>query len=235
VRFRARSRARRRSLQGCRISLRRRAAKVLAGCAEAASLAVADGAAAGGAISSRAPRLCAIAVRSRFMQIDAVPLLDGLRVVHSGIHGYGVVTTRPYQKGELICYGDGVLYDDATDFDDTYALVLSAEDSERGETLFWDLVCQTRWFNHSCDPNTDVMLRWDQEADTMIAWWVARRDIPVGEEITYDYAFVAAVAEPCHCGAATCRGVIVDDDPDNLAQLPDDLRALLRGPARVAS
>jgi hypothetical protein len=164
-----------------------------------------------------------------------MPLLDGLRVIHSNIHGYGVVTTRPYEKGEVICYGDGMLYDDATEFDDTYALVLPAEDSPSGEPLFWDLVCQTRWFNHSCDPNTDVMLRWDAETNTMIAWWVATRDIPVGEEITYDYAFVAAVAEPCHCGAAACRGVIVDDDPANLAQLPEHLQALLRGPARVAS
>jgi hypothetical protein len=164
-----------------------------------------------------------------------MPALDGLRVVHSNIHGYGVVTTRMFKQGEIICYGDGVLYDDDTEFDDTYALVLPAEDTARGEQMFWDLVCQTRWFNHSCDPNTEVMLRWDGEADTMLAWWIALREIPAGEEITYDYAFVADVAEPCHCGAANCRGVIVDDDPENLAQLPDSLRALLRGPTRAAS
>jgi hypothetical protein len=164
-----------------------------------------------------------------------MPALDGLRVVHSNIHGYGVVTTRMFKQGEIVCYGDGVLYDDDTEFDDTYALVLPAEDTAHGVQMFWDLVCQTRWFNHSCDPNTEVMLRWDAERDTMLAWWVALRDIPAGEEITYDYAFVADVAEPCHCGAASCRGVIVDDDPGNLAQLPDSLRALLRGPTRAAS
>jgi uncharacterized protein len=164
-----------------------------------------------------------------------MPLLDGLRVVHSKIHGYGVVATRPFQRGEIICYGDGMLYDSVTEFDDTYALVLPGEDTDNGKPLFWDLVCQTRWFNHSCDPNTDVMLKWDREAKTMLAWWVALRDIPVGDEITYDYAFVADVAEPCHCGASSCRGVIVDDDPANLAQLPEHLRALLHLPARVAS
>jgi hypothetical protein len=164
-----------------------------------------------------------------------MPLLDGLRVVSSNIHGYGVVTTRPFQQGELICFGDGVLYDGDAEFDDTYALVLPGEDSGRGEQLFWDLVCQTRWFNHSCDPNTDVLSRWDHEAKTMRAWWVAIRDIPVGEEITYDYAFVADVAEPCHCGASLCRGLIVDDDPANLAQLPEHLRALLRSSERAAS
>ena len=164
-----------------------------------------------------------------------MPLLDGLRVVSSKIHGYGVVTTRPFHPGETVCFGDGVLYASDVEFDDTYALVLPADDSGQGEELFWDLVCQTRWFNHSCDPNTEVMMKWDRETRTMTAWWVAIRDIPVGEEITYDYGFVADVAEPCCCGAASCRGVIVDEDPKNLAQLPDHLRALLRGSARAAS
>jgi len=164
-----------------------------------------------------------------------MPLLERLRVVHSKIHGYGCVATEPFREGEVLCYGDGVLYDDDDEFDDTYSLVLPAEDTGTGRPLFWDLVCQTRWFNHSCDPNTDVMLKWDPETRTMTAWWVATRDIPVGEEITYDYAFVADVAEPCHCGAGSCRGVIVDDDPENLARLPAHLQALLRVPARAAS
>lgn len=169
------------------------------------------------------------------MKMLVMPLLDGLQVVSSKIHGYGVVTTRPFRSGEVLCYGDGVLYSADAEFDDTYALVLPAEDSGQGEQLFWDLVCQTRWFNHSCDPNTEVMLRWDRETKTMTAWWAAIREIPVGEEITYDYGFVADVAEPCRCGATRCRGVIVDDDPTNLAKLPDHLRALLRGPALAAS
>jgi len=165
-----------------------------------------------------------------------MPLLDGLRVVFSKIHGYGVVTMRPFKKGELVCFGDGVLYLADADFDDTYALILPGEDSGKGSPLFWDLACQTRWFNHSCDPNSEVMSKWDQEADTMRAWWVAKRDIPVGEEITYDYAFAAEVAEPCACGAPTCRGLIVDDAPEELAKLPAHLRGQLRGAAasRVA-
>ena len=158
-----------------------------------------------------------------------MPLLDGLRVVFSKIHGYGCVTTRRFRKGELVCYGDGVLYPEGADFDDTYALVLPVEDAPiPGDLLFWDLACQTRWFNHSCDPNSEVMSKWDHEANTLRAWWVAKRDIDVGEEITYDYAFVAEVAEPCACGAASCRGLIVDSDPAELAKLPDHLRKYLR-------
>lgn len=160
-----------------------------------------------------------------------MPLLDGLKVILSSIHGYGVVTTRAFKAGELVCFGDGVLYREDDDFDDTYALVLPGEDSGLGEQFFWDLADQTRWFNHSCDPNSEVRSKWDAEAQTVRAWWVALRDIPVGEEITYDYAFVADVAEPCACGAATCRGLIVDPDPQELAKLPDHLRRLLRSAA----
>lgn len=164
-----------------------------------------------------------------------MPLLDGLRVVHSKIHGYGVVATRRFVAGELICFGDGVLYNADAEFDDTYALVFDEEDSGKGETVFWDLACQTRWFNHACEPNTEVCGRWVEEEQGMRAWWVALRDIEIGEEITYDYAFAAEVAEPCACGMPACRGVIVDDDPENLAKLPEHLKQRLREPARAAS
>jgi hypothetical protein len=164
-----------------------------------------------------------------------MPLLDGLRVVSSGIHGYGVVTERSFLKGETICLGDGVLYREDDEFDDTYALILPGEDSGLGDAFFWDLVDQTRWFNHSCDPNTEVQSRWNHEQKTVRAWWVALRDIPPGEEITYDYGFVGDVAEPCACGAAICRGLIVDPDPAELARVPEHLRSYLRPPARAAS
>ena len=38
-----------------------------------------------------------------------------------------------------------------------------------GCDLFWDLVDQTRWFNHSCDPNAEVFSKWDHEAKTIRA------------------------------------------------------------------
>jgi hypothetical protein len=164
-----------------------------------------------------------------------MPLMNGLRVIVSSIHGYGVIATRRYARDETITDGDGVLYTQDAEFDDTYSLVLPGEDSGLGERIFWDLTCQTRWFNHSCDPNTEVMARWDGEAQTVRAWWVALRDIEIGEEITYDYGFAAEVAEPCTCGSPACRGVIVDDDHENLARLPEHLRRLLRGALRVAS
>lgn len=158
-----------------------------------------------------------------------MPLLDGLRVVRSKIHGYGVIATRPFAAGETVCLGDGVLYREDDEFDDTYALILPVDDrAPDGEQVFWDLACQTRWFNHSCEPNTDVCARFDPATEAVEAWWVATRAIEVGEEITYDYGFAAEVAEPCLCGADRCRGVIVEDDADEVAKLSDVLKRHLR-------
>lgn len=159
-----------------------------------------------------------------------MPPLEGLVVVASSIHGYGARTTRPFRAGDIVCFGDGVLYRADDEFDDTYSLILPGEDSGLGDEVFCDLVDQTRWFNHSCDPNTEVCSSWDAERKVMKAWWVALRDIAVGEEITYDYGFVAEVAEPCSCGSSQCRGLIVDPDPEELVKLPPQLRALLRLP-----
>lgn len=156
----------------------------------------------------------------------SMPLLDGVQVIASKIHGYGGRTTREFLKGETVCFGDGVLYQQDDDFDDTYALILPGEDSGLGENIFWDLVDQTRWFNHSCDPNTEVQSKWDNETKTLRAWWVALRDIKSGEEITYDYGFVADVAEVCACGAESCRGLIVD--PDEAHNVRPELRQYLR-------
>ena len=159
-----------------------------------------------------------------------MPLMEGLKVVRSSIHGYGLVTTRPFRTGEILLYGDGVLYREDDDFDDQYSLILPGyepgADGEEGPPLFWDLACQSRWINHSCEPNCEVDSRWEADTRTVVAWWVALRDIPVGEELTYDYSFAAQVAEPCNCGAATCRGLIID--PDEIPHVSAALRRHLR-------
>ena len=145
-----------------------------------------------------------------------MPLLDGLRVIRSNIHGYGVITLRKFYRGDIVLYGDGVLWREEDEFDDTYCLLLPPyipnEDGSEGTSLYFDLTCQSRWINHSCDPNTEVDTSWLEQEGKPKAWWVALRDIEVGEELTYDYAFSGHLAEPCYCGAKTCRGVICDQD-----------------------
>jgi hypothetical protein len=134
-----------------------------------------------------------------------MPSIAGLRVVRSPIHGYGVIATRAFGPGEVVCVVDGALWHADDDLDDGFSLWL-------GDDWFYDMLDQTRWINHSCEPNAEV------EAGPEDGGWariVALRAIRGGEEITYDYGFTADIAEPCHCGAAGCRGYIVD--PDELA------------------
>lgn len=148
--------------------------------------------------------------------------------MRSQIHGYGVITLRPIFAGEVVVYGDGIVYREDDEFDDEYALVLAgvAGDTSSPVPLYYDLTDQTRWINHSCTPNTEVDTSWDAETKTATAWWVALRDIAPGEELSYDYAFAAHLAMPCHCASRACRGVIVDES--EIGRVPGHLKSLVR-------
>jgi SET domain-containing protein len=132
-----------------------------------------------------------------------MPPIQGLRVVRSNIHGYGVVSTRPFAAGELIAEVEGVArrLEDIED-DDEYCLWVTDE-------LYFDMVDQTRWINHSCTPNGEVETEVD-EAGNVSARITAVRDIAVGEEITYDYEFPPEFAIRCNCGSTACRGLIIN-------------------------
>jgi hypothetical protein len=143
-----------------------------------------------------------------------------------------VIAERRFAKGDVLIRAEGFIYDETEQFDDTYALVLSTDDlpGVKGSQIFYDLVDQSRWINHSCEPNSHVESAIDEATGRPVAWWEATRDIEPGEELFYDYAFVGTVAEPCGCGAPACRGLIVDPDPAELAQVPEKLRKHLRIP-----
>ena len=152
-----------------------------------------------------------------------MPELDGVRVVRSKIHGYGLVAIRPFKAGEVLVYGDGFLYHEDDDFDDTYALVYSDEQDTTSEpNRYYDLTDQTRWINHACGPNSEVTTSLNPITREPIAWWTAVRDISVGDEVTYDYAFSGHLAEVCNCKNSACIGLIVD--PSELDDVPDALK-----------
>jgi uncharacterized protein len=142
-----------------------------------------------------------------------VPHVPGLRVFRSPIHGYGVTALTGFHAGELIADVEGVLYREDEIGDDRYCLWVD-------DGFYFDMVDQTRWINHSCDPNADIEAELDGKGS---AWArvVAGRAILPGEEITYHYAFPAELAEPCSCGASNCAGWIVD--PDELPLLVEQL------------
>ncbi|HVZ75650.1 MAG TPA: SET domain-containing protein-lysine N-methyltransferase [Polyangia bacterium] len=139
-------------------------------------------------------------------------IIPGMRVVRSSIDGYGVVATRDFAAGEVIAEVEGVLWHESNPVDDKYSLLL-------GDGYFFDMVDQTRWINHSCDPNCEVDVGLSETGEmpasgTPTPWArvYALRPLRAGDEITYDYAFSAEVAEPCRCGTKLCRGFIVDVD-----------------------
>jgi hypothetical protein len=133
-----------------------------------------------------------------------MPSVPGLRVVRSSIHGYGCVATRDFAAGETIAEVDGVPLRLAEVQSDEYCLWIH-------DDCYLDMVDQTRWINHSCEPNAEIEA--DQEPDGRVwARIVCLRPIRAGDEILYDYAFAVEHAIPCRCGAPSCRGWIVDPD-----------------------
>jgi len=62
-----------------------------------------------------------------------------------------------------------------------------------------------RFINHACDPNCYARIITVEGHKKIVIY--AKRDINVGEEITYDYKFpIEEQKIPCLCGSAKCRG-----------------------------
>jgi uncharacterized protein len=135
-------------------------------------------------------------------------LADGLAARRSPSEGYGVFATRPLPVGSLLCVWGGRVVS-------TTRMLALPEDRRRYAVQIDDdryLVTPVRGLgaadliNHSCDP-TAVLVG----ANTL----VARRDLAVGDEVTYDYATSDAnphLGFACRCGAVICRGVVTGDD-----------------------
>jgi len=133
----------------------------------------------------------------------------------STIHGKGLVTTDTIRAGEVVWKRDS---DEKLI---SLAEIKSWPEAKQNE-FFWlayqvseDAYIQPQgidgYMNHSCDPNT-----WWADDVTLIA----RRDIPAGEEVTYDYASSDVSLDfrmECRCGAAACRGTVTSQDHLNPA------------------
>jgi uncharacterized protein len=147
-----------------------------------------------------------------------VPIDSKIRVFRSPIHGYGVIALQDFEPHDVVADVEGVLYREAEIKDDTYCLWVD-------DDFYLDMVDQTRWINHSCDPNSEIEADLDGQGG---AWAriVATRPIRAGEEITYDYGFPQELAEPCSCGTPKCSGWIVDSE-----ELPELVERLARDAA----
>lgn len=141
-----------------------------------------------------------------------LPLLE---VRDSGVHGRGVYALRriPKRKRIIEYTGKRVLWEEASEQEDgphtfLFGLTNGKEviDPEVGGN-------EARWINHSCAPNCEAL----EEGNRVFIY--ARRAIPPGEELFYDYGL--EVDEPrtkklekeyaCHCGSPKCRGTMLGD------------------------
>ena len=142
-------------------------------------------------------------------------------VRRSRIHGSGVYAARRIRKGSRIVeyLGDRISHGEA---DDRYA----AKGQDNGHTFLFvvsDKVVidagvdgnDARFINHSCDPNCDTVIEGGR------VFIEARRTIQPGEELGYEYGLTwESTADPdelaryaCRCGAAKCRGTMLDEKP----------------------
>jgi SET domain-containing protein len=155
--------------------------------------------------------------RMRAMARESFHVRRRLALRRSGIHGRGVFAREHIPAGtRLIEYtGERITQEEGDrryPWDDSapyYTLLFNIEDDLLVDGGVGGNV--SRWINHSCDPNCASVIE-----DRRI-YIESLRDIPPGEELTYDYQLVtegrhtpaAKRRFPCHCGAAGCRGTLL--------------------------
>lgn len=138
-------------------------------------------------------------------------------VRRSGIQGRGVFALVDIKRGTRIMeyVGERISHAVASErYDDesmrrhhTFLFAVSARTVIDGGRAGND----ARYINHSCDPNCEAII------DRGRVFIDARRFIPAGAELTYDYWYTTddsyTVEDlkrlyPCRCGTAKCRGYL---------------------------
>ena len=73
-----------------------------------------------------------------------------------------------------------------------------------------------KFLNHSCSPNSTFEAYDVKSASGGVperrVFVLALRSIRPGDEITIDYRWPATMAIRCRCGAANCRGWVIDEE-----------------------
>jgi uncharacterized protein len=143
-----------------------------------------------------------------------------VRVQRSVIHGQGVYARMSIpSETRIIEYVGERVTKKESDRRGELPLTNNAGNAELGAVYLFELNKRydidgyvdyntARCINHSCDPNC--------EAKNIRGhiWVIAKRDIVVGEELTYNYnyAWDAGYDHPCWCGSYKCVGHILDED-----------------------
>jgi uncharacterized protein len=134
----------------------------------------------------------------------------------SKIHGRGLYAIKEIPAGTRIIAYDGEVISKAEsnrreeqriargasgEDDCVYIFELNKRHDIDG-SMAWNTA---RLINHSCKPNCRV------EIIRGKIWIIAKREIPAGEELSFDYryGFAGWREHPCRCGTDRCIGFIV--------------------------
>jgi SET domain-containing protein len=124
-------------------------------------------------------------------------------------HGLGVFALRPFAAGDYIGPIQGEIVTDP-EYGSEYGIDLG--DGDR--TL--EPAAPFRFLNHSCQPNSALVIDDEDNADGNPAdprvWLEILSEIAAGEPMTIDYSWPADAAIACQCGTARCRGWIVAEE-----------------------
>lgn len=134
-----------------------------------------------------------------------------LVVKHSPLSGRGLFTKKKLPKGTIVwrwneenerIYTKGQF----DGFSKRYRDIVRKYGNEYDYERINYSIDASKYWNHSCDPNTAPLT-------TKILYMdIAIKDIESGEELTFDYSLVLSPRWPlsfrCNCGTKNCRSVI---------------------------
>ncbi|KAI8063765.1 hypothetical protein BC940DRAFT_335687 [Gongronella butleri] len=134
-----------------------------------------------------------------------------LMFARSPIHAWGVFTMEPIQAHEFVIEYLGVKIRQQVANHREAAYEHSGIGSSYLFRVDDDMVVDAtvqgnlaRYINHSCTPNCGTRIIKIDKTKRIVLY--AKRDIEVGEELSYDYKFPLEDEKiPCHCGSKRCR------------------------------
>jgi uncharacterized protein len=138
------------------------------------------------------------------------------------VTGKGLFARKLFRKSQAIGHMTGRLITD-DNYDPQYVV-------DMGELGVLDPSVPFRYLNHSCEPNCELLEWQTTKSDDPQIWVHALKTVRPSDQLTIDYGWPAESAIRCLCGAAKCRGWVVDvDELDRLK------RRMTRGRSRSQS
>jgi len=180
------------------------------------------------------PKLCPLGPKCTNVPFNSRKVRHDLEVFYTGNRGFGLRTNTPIVAGEFAMEYRG----EVISINESYRRVAN-QYRDRHDYYFLDyygaevvdaglMGNESRFINHSCDPNLQVV-KWKlADYDEFQIGFFALRDIDAKEELSYDYGWQAfsgldtkkdkeekeanAVEEPkrqlCLCAAESCSGFL---------------------------